>query len=322
LESYKSERMDEEKPKIFLSYAHEDIGMAKRIYKDLKRYGLNIWFDSESLLPGQNWRDSIEKAIKQCSYYLVLLSSYTVTETGTVPKEMKIAFEILKECRDDDIRIIPVRLNEYEPSHISKLRNINIRWIDLFPESEYHHALKKILYIVSPRTFSLRNKPIQLSQVDVNNTIRLHDFFDQSLNPDGIGFNHRYKESTINSEKVIVDEATNLMWQQSGSPKEMNFKDAEEWVKELNLRSYAGFEDWRLPTLEEAMSLLEPTQKNGYLYIDSVFDGEQVWIWTADQAKDDSRVWAIHFLFGRCNFSPTDIKHYVRLVRSEQSSNN
>ncbi len=38
--------------KIFLSYAHEDIGMAKRIYQDLKRYGLNIWFDNESLLGG------------------------------------------------------------------------------------------------------------------------------------------------------------------------------------------------------------------------------------------------------------------------------
>ena len=39
--------MDNEKAKIFLSYAHEDIGMAKRIYQDLKRYGLDIWFDSE-----------------------------------------------------------------------------------------------------------------------------------------------------------------------------------------------------------------------------------------------------------------------------------
>jgi len=33
--------MNEAKPKIFLSYAHEDIGMAKRIYQDLKRYYLD-----------------------------------------------------------------------------------------------------------------------------------------------------------------------------------------------------------------------------------------------------------------------------------------
>ena len=51
--------MSGEKPKIFLSYAHEDIGMAKRIYNDLKNYGLDIWLDTESLLPGEIWEDKI-----------------------------------------------------------------------------------------------------------------------------------------------------------------------------------------------------------------------------------------------------------------------
>jgi len=312
--------MNEEKPKLFLSYAHEDIGMAKKIYNDLKRYGLDIWFDSESVLPGQKWKDAIEKAIKQSNYYLVLLSSYTMTEIGFVQKELKIAFEILKQSPEDDIHIIPVRLEECNPSQIIKLSDA--RWIDLFPESEYRDALKKILYIVSPRAFSLRNKPIQLSQADVNNTIRLHDFFDKSINPEGRGFNHQYKELTIKEKKVIVDEKTKLIWQQNGSPKEVVFKDAEEWINELNQRGYAGFDDWRLPTLEEAMSLMEPTQKNVFLFIDPVFDNKQTWIWTADQVKDDSRIWAVNFIFGRCNFSPIDINLFVRAVRSEQSSEN
>jgi len=44
--------------KIFLSYAREDMGMAKQLYNDLKRYGLDVWLDIESLLPGDklsNW---------------------------------------------------------------------------------------------------------------------------------------------------------------------------------------------------------------------------------------------------------------------------
>ena len=57
--------MSEEKPKIFLSYAHEDIGMAKRIYQDLKRYGLDVWIDCEKILPGQNWKIITEKSIRQ-----------------------------------------------------------------------------------------------------------------------------------------------------------------------------------------------------------------------------------------------------------------
>ena len=34
--------MDNQKPKIFLSYAREDRGLAKQLYNDLKRYGLDV----------------------------------------------------------------------------------------------------------------------------------------------------------------------------------------------------------------------------------------------------------------------------------------
>jgi hypothetical protein len=47
--------MRKKRAKIFLSYAHEDIGMAKRIYQDLKGYGLYVWFGNESLLTRQDW---------------------------------------------------------------------------------------------------------------------------------------------------------------------------------------------------------------------------------------------------------------------------
>jgi len=51
--------MSTSKPKIFLSYAHIDLGMVKKIYSDLKRYGMEIWFDKESLLPWQDWEKEL-----------------------------------------------------------------------------------------------------------------------------------------------------------------------------------------------------------------------------------------------------------------------
>lgn len=108
--------MDKAKPKIFLSYAHEDIGMVKKLYCDLKRYGLDVWIDCESLLPGQNWKITIEKTIKQSQYYVLLLSSHSITKRGFIQKEMKIAYEMLEQCSEDDIYLIPVRLNECAPS--------------------------------------------------------------------------------------------------------------------------------------------------------------------------------------------------------------
>ena len=125
--------MTNQKPKIFLSYAHEDIGMAKRIYQDLKRYGLDVWFDNESLLPGQDWEKEIEKAIETSKYFLVLLSLKGMSERGYVQKEIRLALNIFDRCPEDDIYLIPIRLDNCKPVH-RRIKKIN--WVDLFPEKQ------------------------------------------------------------------------------------------------------------------------------------------------------------------------------------------
>ncbi len=96
----------------------------------------------------------------------------------------------------------------------------------------------------------------------------------------------------------------------------MNYGDAKLWVEQLN---FAGYSDWRLPTLEEAMSLVESKINSDGLYIDSKFDKTQQYIWTSDLVKGKSRVWIIHFLGGFCE-SHSYYYYYVRAVRSRQSS--
>jgi hypothetical protein len=74
--------MIEQQPKIFLSYAREDMGMAKQLYNDLKRYGLDVWLDTESLLPGDKWRDKIQDAIENSTYFIALLLTKSIQEVG------------------------------------------------------------------------------------------------------------------------------------------------------------------------------------------------------------------------------------------------
>jgi len=63
--------------------------MAKQLYNDLKRYGLDVWLDTESLLPGDRWKEKIEDAIKIDNYCIIknLCSFYS-------KRIMGIAFEI------------------------------------------------------------------------------------------------------------------------------------------------------------------------------------------------------------------------------------
>lgn len=309
--------MDKPKAKIFLSYVHADVAMANKIYTDLKRYGLDIWFDVEDLLPGKLWEVEIEKAIESSVYFLALFSSQSVDHVGYAQKELKLALDKFDLYPQDGVYLIPIRLDDCKISH-TKVKKIH--WIDLFPGHKYEEGIRKILKMVSPRTFKLRSTPTELRATEVNEMIIKHGFYERDRNPGGKGCVHEY--NLIKGSKVIDDEATGLMWQQGGSPVDMTWEKVGEYIGELNSEKFAGFDDWRLPTLEEAMSLMEPDEKKGDLYIDPVFDKTQRWIWTSDQVKGDERLrWVVDFDVGSCHVSVfIDYDAFVRAVRSRQSS--
>ncbi len=123
--------------------------------------------------------------------------------------------------------------------------------------------------------------------------------------------NNEFEVKTINGDKVVFDQATDLMWQQSGSDKYLNYTQAKAYVIQLNREQFAGHSDWRLPTLKEAITLLEQTKNNDGLYIDSVFGSKQRRIWTSD-LYIASVAWIVDFNYGYCNY---DNYGYVRAVR-------
>jgi hypothetical protein len=105
---------------------------------------------------------------------------------------------------------------------------------------------------------------------------------------------HEYETKTIGDNKVVVDHATGLMWHPAGSDEYMRKKEIKKWIRGLNSEGYAGHSDWRVPTVEEAASLLESSEKNGSLYIDTVFDKKQRWIWTGDSCSSGG-MWRVYF---------------------------
>jgi hypothetical protein len=308
--------MNQQNSKIFLSYAREDMSMAKQLYNDLRRYGLDVWLDTESLLPGDRWKDKIQDAIENSNYFISLLSTRSVNKKGFVQKELKTALEVLDLFPSSQRFILPIRLDDCQ---IGERKLKEHHWVDLFPEYEYQNGLKRILKVVIPGVFLLRNKPKEFYLNDYIEMIRIHGFFDYGRNPNGTGLMHKYELREINGDKVVFDEATGLMWQQSGSSKQMIFEDAKNWIRELNQNRFAGFNDWRLPTLEEAVSLMEPEEKSNELFIDPIFDSKQDWILTADQV-DSQNVWVVELGEGLCNTYPLEKTPFVRAVRSGKSS--
>ncbi len=137
--------MPPKQPKVFISYAREDAPIARRLFDDLKTAGAEPWLDVENILPGQRWESEIEKAIKKTDFVIALLSSNSLQKRGFIQKELRFALSLLDEIPQDDVFLIPARLDDCR-SDDKKLREIN--WVDLFPF--YEIGLQKLMRVIRP----------------------------------------------------------------------------------------------------------------------------------------------------------------------------
>ena len=68
----------------------------------------------------------------------------------------------------------------------------------------------------------------------------------------------KYPVSGVLRDKVdgtILDVTTNLLWEQGRSPYPGTWNEAQDYVNSLNRKTFTGFSDWRLSTVNELMSL-------------------------------------------------------------------
>lgn len=122
-------------------------------------------------------------------------------------------------------------------------------------------------------------------------------------------------------DQTVIDRITDLMWQQAGSEDEMTYDGAQQYIARLNQEQFAGYDDWRLPTTEELISLMEPLPLNENLYIDAIFSPRQPWCWSSDRDPQGD-IWIIDFSHldgGIYHDTVVDNTMYVRAVRSLHS---
>ncbi len=134
-----------------------------------------------------------------------------------------------------------------------------------------------------------------LKWADYGKIIIENNYFDAAINPTGIGKTHKY-EATPDSH-IIKDITTGLFWEKAGSEMPLTFERIQDYVQQLNERKVGGISTWRLPTLEETMSLIDPKENSNGLHIDSIFNAKQQGIWTSD-FYSSTEPWVSDLKFG------------------------
>lgn len=161
--------------------------------------------------------------------------------------------------------------------------------------------------------YRLRSQYKVLSEDDVKSMLDARGFYDRRWHRSG-GFPNRYQLKTVGEHKVVIDRASNLTWHQSGSELPVIFEDIKPWLEQLNRERFAGYADWRLPTLEEALTLMESKPIDRY-HIDPIFSTQQYSMWSGD-FYTDVRVWGVSFNYGRVFKVLLGETDYIRPVRS------
>ena len=124
------------RPKIFLSYAHEDRDRVKRVYDRLRKNNCELFFDTESLVGGEQWSFRVSEEINESDFFAVFLSQNSVAKSGYLNHEIREALDRWKKHVRDDIFIIPLRIDDCKPpADLETFQRIDLRkrdwWVKL-----------------------------------------------------------------------------------------------------------------------------------------------------------------------------------------------
>jgi hypothetical protein len=90
---------------VFLSHNHKDKPVVHELAAALRARGLRVWFDEDTLLPGQRWQEELEKIIRTARAGVVAVGS-----DGLGPWEEPEMRALLSQFVKRKVTVIPVLL--------------------------------------------------------------------------------------------------------------------------------------------------------------------------------------------------------------------
>lgn len=165
--------MPEKNPRqfcVFLSYASENLEKASELFQKLSQEGMEVWWDKNSLLAGEDWKLAISEAIENSDAILICVSEISLRKEGYAQKEIKDALEKAQEKPDGTIFLIPVRWDDCKvPSKLAKYQ-----YVDMFTPDGYEKLLKALSVRAKSLGLSFAGqKALQTPISDAKNELRL-----------------------------------------------------------------------------------------------------------------------------------------------------
>jgi TolB-like protein/tetratricopeptide (TPR) repeat protein len=136
---------------IFLSYASQDAGAARRIFDALGSAGLEVWFDQSELRGGDAWDQKIRRQIKECALFMPIISEHTQTRAeGYFRLEWHLAEQRSFLMAHDQAFLLPVVVDDTPDSAPRVPERFRERqWTRLPGGSTPHEFVERVRGLVS-----------------------------------------------------------------------------------------------------------------------------------------------------------------------------
>jgi hypothetical protein len=104
---------------IFLSYAGADRASAAQIVQGLRAAGAAVWWDGDGIGWGDNWIETLQRTLTECSAYVILVGA------GGVRRWVKAELHIATRRHfENDLPILPVLLHGVPPDSLPPFLSI------------------------------------------------------------------------------------------------------------------------------------------------------------------------------------------------------
>ena len=136
---------------------------------------------------------------------------------------------------------------------------------------------------------------------------------------------------TVNEDTTLTDNLTGLVWGPDagtptigpclGSPK--TWQEALGYIGCLNANNYLGYNDWRLPNLNEQESLIHAGEadSSAWLISQNITNATMAYYWTSTTSvASPEEAWGVNLQQGEVSYGAKDSANYVWPVRGTTSA--
>ena len=116
---------------VFISYSSKDKTIANAVCATLEKHEIRCWIAPRDVPPGLQYAAALVSAINDCKVFVLVFSKGS-NASGQVLREVE-------EAVDNGIPIIPLRIEDFEPTEAMRFYIKSLHWLDaMTPPLEQH----------------------------------------------------------------------------------------------------------------------------------------------------------------------------------------